>query len=474
MSSAGDLERVRAVARANRTPALDSLRQFMRFATVSSTSQGRKEIHRCARWLASCLRRLGFDQVEIPVAGGIPVVIARMTGSPGPRVVIYGHYDVVASGPVGDWHHHPFAGVVRAGRLHGRGASDDKGPVWAHLCAISAWRRSGRMLPIEVIVVLDGEEEIGSPHLAKAISATLGPRSANVTLVSDTRMLGPNRPVLVSALRGSVTLALSLQAPGGDLHAGAFGGGVINPAEALARLVDSLHDRVGRVAIRGFYTSVKPISPATRAVLRRLGPSDADFREAADGAILSGDPAWTAFERTTLRPAVVTTGVDAGGLGDEGRNSIPRSARARLNLRLVPAQDPLREARRVASHIRHLVPPGLSVRMRVQAATPPTLADTDHPATTRVAAALEDTYGHSVVCLPSGGTIPAVGILQRVLETPVVLMGLSQPDDRVHGVNESFSIAGLWRATDACIRVYQHLGLLRTGRPGPVKALNRR
>jgi acetylornithine deacetylase/succinyl-diaminopimelate desuccinylase-like protein len=237
--------------------------------------------------------------------------------------------------------------------------------------------------------------------------------------------------------------------------------------------LDSLHDRAGRVALRGFYSSVKPISPATRAVLRRLGPSDADFREAAGGAILSGDPTWTAFERTTLRPAVVITGVDAGGLGDEGRNSIPRSAHARLNLRLVPAQDPIGEARRVAAHIRHFVPPGLSVRMRVQAATPPTLADTDHPATAQVAAALEDTYGHTVVCLPSGGTIPAVGILQRVLETPVVLMGFSQPDDSVHGVNESFSIAGLWRATDACVRIYQHLGLLRTGRPRPVTALNR-
>jgi acetylornithine deacetylase/succinyl-diaminopimelate desuccinylase-like protein len=465
MSRAGDLDRVRAVAQAHRGSTLAGLCQFMRFRTISSTAEGREEIRRCARWLASYLRWLGFDQVETPVAGGIPVIIARMTGSLGPRVLIYGHYDVVTSGPLEEWRHHPFAGVVKAGRLHGRGASDDKGPVWAHLCAISAWRRSGRMLPIEVIVVLDGEEEIGSPHLAKAIVARLQPRTAAVTLVSDTRMLGPNRPVLISRLRGSVTLGLSLQAPGRELHAGAFGGAVINPAEVLARVVASLHDRDGEVAVPGFYSSVARISPSTRAVLRQQGPADAELRATAGGAILSGPRKWTALERTTVRPAVVTTGMIAGGSGEGGRNSIPRSAQARLNLRLVPAQNPLEEAKRLARHIRRLIPPGISVRLDLQSSTPPTAVDVNHPVARKVAAALEDTYGQAVAYLPSGGSIPAVAILQQLVGAPVVLMGFSQPNDGVHGVDESFSIAGLWRATDACIRTYQRLGSLYSTKP---------
>lgn len=457
MSPMVDIVPALTAARAGRPQALATLRRFLRFATVSSRDDGHLELRRCARWLAGYLRHAGFDCVDVRPTGGPPVVLARMLGPARPRVVVYGHYDVVAPGPLARWRHPPFAGLVSAGRIHGRGASDDKGPLWAHVCAVLAWRRSGRALPADVTFVLDGEEEIGSPHLAGVLRGNALPRPVDVVLVSDTRMLGPDRPVLVSSLRGSVSLTVSVRSPGGELHSGAFGGAVVNPAQVLADVVASLHDHRGRVSVPGFYNSVRAPTPELRSLLLRQGLSPAGLRAAAGGAPLASDSDWTPFERTTVRPALITTGLAAGQAGDGGRNAIPRRAVARLNLRLVPVQQPRAEAARVARHVRGRVPASLDVRVRVGAATPPTVADVDHPTTAAVAAAMRDTYGQPVTYLPSGGSIPAVSMLQDQLAAPVVLMGFSQPDDAVHGVDESFALAGLWRATEACLRVYAGL-----------------
>ena len=462
-----DVRPVLAAARAARPSTLAALCRFLRFATVSAGTGGQAELRRCAHWLAGYLRQVGFDRVELPPTAGAPVVVARVLGPARPRVLVYGHYDVVPTGPLRRWRHPPFGGVVAGGRVHGRGTSDDKGPLWAHVSALVAWRRSGQVPPVDLTFVLDGEEEVGSPHLAGALDASrvLGP--VDVVLVSDTRMLGPDRPVLVTSLRGSVALTVSVRSPGRELHSGAFGGAAVNPAHVLAEVIASLHDRRGRVTVPGFYTAVEKPAPELRARLRQQGPSAAELRAAAGGAPLTSHPGWTAFERATLRPAVVTTALAAGQAGRAGRNAIPRRADARLDLRLVPDQQPLTEVRRLARHVRDRVPEGLDVEVAVSSATAPAVAAVDHPATAVVAAALRETYGRAVTLLPSGGSIPAVLVLQDRLAAPVVLMGFSQPDDGVHGVDESFPLPGLWRATEACIRTYAGLatGSSRARRP---------
>jgi acetylornithine deacetylase/succinyl-diaminopimelate desuccinylase-like protein len=465
---AGPQPRRRALAwaRGARRRSLEELRAFVAIPSVSGDPARAEDLGRCARWLAAHLRELGLDDVRVDG----DVVWGSWRGAPGqPTLLVYGHYDVVAPGPARAWRTPPFRPVVRDGRLHGRGASDDKGQLFAHVKAVEAYLRSTGRLPVNVVCVFEGAEELGSPGLGRFLAAHRPALACDAAVVSDTRMLGPGRPALTCALRGSLSLELRVATGRRAVHSGHVGGAILGAAQALAELVASLHRPDGGIAVPGLYRAVHPIDPRERARAARHGPSDrAVVREA--GAYAGwGEPGFTLHERATIRPAVVVTALRTPGAG---RTAIPPAASALLNVRLVPGQEPREVERLLRAHLARRAQPAARVALRRLAAAPPVVVDARHPAMAAAARALRAGIGASPVLVRSGGTIPAVGLLQRMLGVPVVLMGFALPDDDAHGPGESFALSSFFGGIETSIAFLAELG--RAGADGTAEARGRR
>jgi acetylornithine deacetylase/succinyl-diaminopimelate desuccinylase-like protein len=427
--------------------------ELLRFPSISGDGAYRSQLDACAGWLAEHLCRIGLTHVELRRTPTAPVVIGTIGRRPQqPHVLVYGHYDVQPVVPLSAWTIPPFEPTILGHDLHGRGASDDKGQFFAHLAALECVLRTSDRLPMTITFVLEGEEEIGSPHLGEVIRALFddGVRPT-VTVMSDTRMLASDRPAIVTALRGSLQLEIRVSRAGHDLHAGAFGGAMLNPAHVLADVVSSLHDRGGRVAIQNFYAGAAHPSRWERDRLARDGPCDSTLQWQAHGAPLNGDRRFTAFERATIRPALNVTGMSSGYEGPGNRNAIPTSATARVNVRLVDGQDPERVFHQVADHVAAASPATSTATVTMGACTPPTRLDRGGVEIRRASLAYRRAFGRDPVLLPTGGSIPAVPLLRATFGVPVVLMGFGLPDDNMHAPNEKLSLPVLWRAVDTCI-----------------------
>ena len=357
-------------ARSRREATLRSLITLLRFPTVSADSRCVPEMSAAAAWLARTLGRIGLTDVRVWPGQVAPIITAAWHGSrERPTVLVYGHYDVQPVEPLTAWATDPFRPVRDGPHLYARGASDDKGQLMAHLAAIQAWLATSARLPVNLRLILDGEEEVGSPTLVAAATSGWGPLAADVALVSDTWMLAPGVPVLITGLRGVLGAGLEVSGPLRDLHAGAFGGAVTNPAEVLAALVASLHDKAGRVAVTGFYDQVRPMTTKERRYLARVGPSDSLLLAPAGVTAGHGEPGFSAFERVTHRPAVVLTDLRGSG---EGRTVVPAWAAADLNVRLAPGQEPAKIAALLRRHLQARIPPGCTAGCSSGAVARPT------------------------------------------------------------------------------------------------------
>jgi len=442
-------------ARSRRAPTLRRLVTLLRFPTVSAEPRHSADMSACAAWLARGLGCIGLTDVRVRRGRVAPVVTAAWHGAPGaPTVLVYGHYDVQPVEPLTAWATDPFRPVQRGPYLYARGASDDKGQLMAHLAAIEAWLATSARLPVNLRLVLDGEEEIGSPTLVAAVAAGWRPLTADVALVSDTWMLAPGAPVLITGLRGALGASLEVSGPRRDLHAGAFGGAVTNPAEVLATLIASLHDKTGRVCVSGFYDQVRPLTERERQHLAGAGPKDSAMLAPAGAALGHGEPGFSAFERVTRRPAVVVTDLCTSG---EGRTVVPARATADINVRLAAGQEPGKTAELLRRHLQARIPPGIRGRLRIRGGCPPYTLDPRAPVVRAVRSACRNVFGREPAMLPSGGSIPFVSTLAAARPIDVALLGFGLPDDATHAPNERLYLPNLFRGTDACIELYQQL-----------------
>jgi acetylornithine deacetylase/succinyl-diaminopimelate desuccinylase-like protein len=455
-----------AYARAHRSQAVADLAALVRHPSVSAQPARAQDVSACASFLAGRLRKAGFERVELLATRRHPVVWCASRRAPGaPTLLVYAHYDVQPADPVSGWLTPPFEPSVREGALYGRGASDDKGQLVAHLAALEAYLRGHGRLPVNVTCLFEGEEEIGSPSLRELLLAERARFGADVAVVSDTAILGPRRPALTYALRGALGLELDVAGPAADLHSGIFGGTAPNPLEALASIVGSLHDRCGRVAVDGFYDTVRDVPAAERAQLARNGPSDAALRAAARAPGLVGEPGYSAYERTTIRPSLSVNGIVGGYTGSGSKAIVPARAHAKLGCRLVADQQPEEIERLLRRHVARVAPPGVTVTLRRGMTAKPVVVDRSHPAIRAALRAYERGFGAPPVLLRSGGTVPVVGLLRELLGIPVVPMGFGLPGDGIHGPNERMHLPTLARATDTCIWFLSELAPSRTRRP---------
>jgi len=371
-----------------------------------------------------------------------PIVYAEWHRAVGrPTVLIYGHYDVQPADPPGAWRTPPFEPIIRGESLYGRGASDDKGQLFCHIAALESYLQTAGRLPVNVICVFEGEEEIGSLHLAAFLERHRRALAADVAVISDTRFLAPGRPAITYALRGGLGMEIEVRGQQNDVHSGSFGGALHNPIQALCEIIASLHDSDGRIAIPGLYERVRRLSAPERAEMARGRPSDAQILRDARAEHGWGERGYSLYERTTIRPALTINGIGGGYQGPGGKGIIPACATAKLSFRLVPDQDPRAVERLVRRHIARIAPPTVRVALRTSLGTWPALLDRRHPAFRAAVQAYRRGFGATPVFVRSGGSIPVVSMFQELLGIPTILMGFALPNDRMHAPNERFHLS---------------------------------
>jgi acetylornithine deacetylase/succinyl-diaminopimelate desuccinylase-like protein len=431
---------------------LTELKEFVRIPSVSSQPKHAPDVKRCAEWLANHLRQIGLENVRVINTPRHPIVYADWLQNPsGPTVLVYGHYDVQPVEPLSEWRTPPFEPVVRDQNLYGRGACDDKGQLLAHVKAIEFYLRNSRRLPVNVKCLFDGEEEIGSPNLKPFIARNRHALACDAVIMSDTRMLGPDRPAITYALRGALSLELEVKGATGDLHSGNYGGALHNPLQALSEIIAKLHDQSGRITIPGVYDRVRCWGARERDYMARVGPTAQQILTHASATHGWGERGYSLYERTTIRPALNVTGITGGHQGAGGKSIVPASALAKMDLRLVPDQDPAEIEQLLRAHVCELTPATVRSEVRTFFRTKPAVVDRNHPAMRAAFAAYRQGFGVAPVFVRSGGSIPVVNEFQELLGAPTVLMGFALPDDRIHAANEKFHLPNFFKGIATCI-----------------------
>jgi acetylornithine deacetylase/succinyl-diaminopimelate desuccinylase-like protein len=433
----------------------DDLFEFLRIPSVSARSEHTKDVRDAAQWLHRHLERIGFTTETLDTPGH-PVVLAEWRKAPtgAPTVLVYGHYDVQPAEPLELWTSPAFEPTIRNGNIYARGSVDDKGQLWLHVAALEAHLAARGTLPVNVIVLAEGEEEVGSEHLAPFIERHKKRLACDAVVISDSTMFAPGIPSILSSLRGLAYLQIDVTGPNSDLHSGMYGGAVVNPATALARIVASFHDAEGRVAIPGFYDKVRAFPDAVREGMRALPFDEAEFKQHLAVEALGGEPGYTTLEKLWTRPTCEVNGLLSGYTGEGAKTVLPGHAMLKVSCRLVPDQDPAEIGRLLEAHVRHVAPKGVTVKVTHLHGGNAWRADLEGPLYDAAARALHGAFGRAPVITGEGGSIPVVGDFANILGAPVLLIGFGLPGENAHAPDEWISqenfrkgmraVASLW------------------------------
>ena len=420
----------------------ENLKGLLRIPSISTKPEHKADMARAAEWLVHRMQAIGLGHAEVLPTNGHPVVYADWLHAPGkPTVLIYGHYDVQPPEPLDLWTSGPFEPTVRDGKLYARGAVDDKGQVCMHLGALEAHLKTQGTLPINIKLLIEGEEEIGSPNLDSFIEQQLGRLAADLVVISDTAMIAKGWPGITVGLRGMVAFQIDMQGAKSDLHSGGFGGAVENPGFALAQLLARLKDAKGRITIPGFYDDVRRLSPSERRQLAKLPFREKAFLAGVGAPRLHGEEGFTTLERLWARPTLEVNGFLSGFTGTGSKTVLPSRAMAKVSMRLVPNQDPNKIARAFMQYVRRLAPKTVYTTItEISGRGAPWLVSPDDPALQALARAILKGFGKRPVYTRTGGTIPIVPTLAKLLKAPCLLMGIGLPDENAHAPNENLDL----------------------------------
>jgi acetylornithine deacetylase/succinyl-diaminopimelate desuccinylase-like protein len=437
----------------------DDLFEFLRIPSVSARSEHAADVARAAAWVHGKLAALGFETKTYPTAGH-PVVLAEWRRAPAgaPTVLVYGHYDVQPPEPHELWTSPAFEPTIRDGNIYARGSVDDKGQLWLHIAALEAHLAARGTLPVNIIVLAEGEEEVGSDHLAPFVEEHKARLACDAVVISDSTMFAPGIPSILSSLRGLAYFQVDVTGPNSDLHSGMYGGAVVNPATALARIIASFHHADGRVAIPGFYDTVLPFPDTVREGMRRLPFDEPGFKRHLDVTALGGEPDYTTLEKLWTRPTCEVNGMLSGYTGEGAKTVLPGVAMAKVSCRLVPDQDPATIHRLFESHVRAVAPEGVTVRVTALHGGHPWRADLEGPVFDAAARALTAAFGRAPVITGEGGSIPVVSDFARILGAPVLLVGFGLPGENAHAPDEWISQENFRRGMRAIAALWDELG----------------
>ena len=445
-------------AQSNQDRFLRELEEYLSIPSISTDPDQSHEIERCANWLADHLREIGINKTEVHETDGHPIVYAEHVPQPEqPTILIYAHYDVQPPDPVEEWDSPPFEPTIRDDKVFARGATDDKGQFFAHVKGLETHLAENDDLPVNVKLVVEGEEEVGSIHIEDWVAEHEEKLDCDAVLISDSAMFAPGLPTITYGLRGLTYFEVSVRGPSHDLHSGLYGGAVPNPINVLSKMIGELHNDEGRVTIPGFYEDVQPLSDKEREALAELPFEESDFIDETGVPGVSGEESYSTLERRWTRPSLDCNGI-WGGYTDPGAKTVlPSEAHAKISCRLVPDQDPDEIANLAEDYIHEIAPDCVDVEFDRHHGGYPVLSDLDNPTVEAACDALERSWGREAVFTRGGGTIPVCSTFDRVLDVPTVLMGFGLNDDRLHSPNEKFNLENFYKGIETSIYLWDEL-----------------
>jgi acetylornithine deacetylase/succinyl-diaminopimelate desuccinylase-like protein len=443
----------------DRAELLEGLKTFLRIPSISTLSEHKPDIRRAAEFVRDELESAGLA-AELIRAEGNPLVYAEWLGAPGkPTILFYGHYDVQPPDPLDEWKSPPFEPEVRGEDIFARGAVDDKGQVYLQIQAVKSLLRRDGKLPVNVKFLIEGEEETGGEAIEAYVQSKPPRLQADAAVICDTEMFAPGLPTICVGLRGMVYCELFVEGAKHDLHSGVYGGAAPNPIQAIAEILCALKDREGRIQIPGFYDRVQPPSPKERAAWASLPFDEKEYTEKEMGAReLVGEPGVPLFERVWARPTLEVHGIRGGFTGEGAKTVIPARATAKISMRLVADQHPDEAAAQLRDAVRAATPKGVTAELKMLHSGEPSLTNPDNAYIHAAAEALQQTFGKETVYIRSGGSIPIVGIFDKYLGIPSVMMGFGLPDDNIHAPNEKFHLPNFYSGIEAVAHYLEILG----------------
>jgi acetylornithine deacetylase/succinyl-diaminopimelate desuccinylase-like protein len=422
------------------SPQLNEFFEFLRIPSVSTDSKYRDDVRSCADWLINKFTSMGLTP-EMHETPGHPVVIARSeTKADRPTVLIYGHYDVQPVDPLDEWETDPFEPTLKGNKIYCRGATDNKGQHFAHMLGVEETLKEHGDLPVNVVFLLEGEEEIGSPNLAPFLEQHRESLACDICAVSDTGMIGPGVPTLTYGLRGIACLDFKIHGPSLDLHSGVYGGAVPNPATIVSRIISSLHDEKEIIQIPAFYDSVTPLETWERDMWASLPNGNAATLKETGAAGLLGEAGYTALEQRWGRPTAEVNGVGGGYQGEGSKTVIPREAMAKLSFRLVPEQDPEEILELASTYLKKHCPDSCRIEIELGHHGPAYVMDPHSSYGQAAQRALERAFSDKPRLIREGGSIPIIQSVKNIIGVDTLLLGLALPDCQIHAPNENFTV----------------------------------
>jgi acetylornithine deacetylase/succinyl-diaminopimelate desuccinylase-like protein len=448
-------------ARENQSRFLAELKDFLRIPSISTEEEHKEDVRKAASFAADELKRIGFNNVEIIETKGHPLVYGDWLHAQGkPTALCYAHYDVQPAEPLEEWLSPPFEPTERNQNLYARGAVDDKGQLWMQMKAFESLFQTGEgKLPINVRVILEGEEEVGGESIEEYVHTQVDKLKADFALVSDTELFAPDLPTLCVGLRGLVYTEIEAQGAATDLHSGIYGGAAPNPLFALVEIISELKDAKGKILIPGFYEHVKKPSAAELKAWKSLPFDEEEYRKKEVGSsVLTGEDKYSVLYRTWARPTLEVHGMPGGYVAPGAKTVIPAKASAKISMRLVPNQNPDDILRKYTDFVTSLTPKGISVKIKVHSKGPAIVVGTKNKFVKASTEAMHEVFGKDTVYIRSGGSIPIVAQFANDLKIPSVMMGFGLPDDNLHAPNEKFHIPNFYRGIESLARFFEILG----------------
>jgi acetylornithine deacetylase/succinyl-diaminopimelate desuccinylase-like protein len=450
-------------ARENQKRFLEELKDLLRIPSVSTAEEHKADVLKAANVVANDLKRIGFEHVEIIPTSGHPLVYADWLHATGkPTALCYAHYDVQPAEPLDEWVTPPFEPTERNDNIYARGAVDDKGQLWMQLKAFeSLFKANGGKLPINVRVLIEGEEEVGGEGIEKYVKDNAGKEKlkADFALVTDTELFAPNLPTLCVGLRGLLYTEIEAKGAKVDLHSGVYGGAAPNAIFGLVEVLAKLKDADGKVLIPGFYDAVQKPTEDELKAWTALPFDEEEYRKAEVGSeVLTGEPGYHVLHRTWARPTLEVHGIVGGFTAPGAKTVIPAKASAKVSMRLVPNQDADDILKKFSNYVAKITPKGITTSIKVHSKGPACVVSTDNPYARASVVAMHEVFGKDTVYIRSGGSIPIVTQFDKDLKIPSIMMGMGLPDDNLHAPNEKFHIPNFYRGIESVVRFFEILG----------------
>jgi acetylornithine deacetylase/succinyl-diaminopimelate desuccinylase-like protein len=446
----------------NRERYLDELKALLAIPSISALPEHKGDVRRCAEWCGDEMRRVGLQNVRLIETPGNPVVYGDWLGAEGaPTILFYGHYDVQPVDPLNLWESPPFEATIRDGEIYARGSADDKGQIFMHLKAIEAFQKQGGRLPVNIKLIFEGEEEVGSRNLDDFVRSHKAELKADVVVISDSGMFARGVPSICYGLRGLVYFQIDLRGSSTDLHSGSFGGAVANPAFVLAQMIAQMKDRGGRIKIPGFYDDVVPLKEEERKAWKSLPFNERQYKKDFGIPKIFGESGYTTLERTWARPTLEVNGLLSGFTGEGAKTVLPAVSMAKISMRLVPNQEPGKIGDLFEAFVRKIAPKTVELKITRMQGGKAWMTSFDNPFVQAAGRAIEKGFGRTPVFTREGGSIPVVSTFQEELGLPSVLFGVGLPDENAHAPNEKLDLSNFHNGIIASAHLYNEIGEMK-------------